>query len=271
LALNLHLTPFMLGAFLGDLSQVKLFDILKPLLTEKKTGRVVIKGKENGEIFFNGGDVVHSKTAHFSGENAFFIIMGWKEGQVLFETEVLPKERTIPITTEQLLLNWSSRKQEFEKIREVIPSSNSLFHLSLQRDGKDKNISADQWNVIVLCNGMKTISEIAKILGWDEYKAIKTVYQLVQMRLLERAEDHGRTKKRLVGPDFFVILERELKKVMGPVAPFIIEDKLAEFGENKESFPQEQALPFAKSLSEEIPNLQKRSEFFKEVTKLLSQ
>ena len=271
LALNLHLSPFMSGTFWGDLSQVKLFDILKPLLTEKKTGRVAIKGKENGEIFLNGGDVIHSRTDLFSGENAFFIIMGWKEGQVLFETEVQPKEKTIPITTEQLLLNWSSRKQEIEKIREVISSSNNLFHLPLQKDGKDKNISADQWNVIVLCSGMKTISEIAKILGWDEYKAMKIVYQLVQMRLLEKGEDHGRTKKRLVRADFFIILERELKKVMGPVAPFIIDDKLVEFGENKESFPQERAYPFVETLSEEIPNPLKRSEFFKGVMRLVSQ
>ncbi|MDI7259299.1 MAG: DUF4388 domain-containing protein [Thermodesulfobacteriota bacterium] len=256
--------------FLGDLSQLKLFDILKPLLTEKKTGRVTIKGKEDGEIFLNRGDVIHSRTNHFVGENAFFIIMGWKDGKVLFEPDAPLKEKTIPITTEQLLLNWSSRKQELEKILEVISSSSTIFHLSLQKDGKEKNISADQWNVLVLCSGMKTISEIAKALEWDEYKALRTVYQLVQMGLLEKGEDQGSTKKRLVRVDFFPILERELKKVMGPVAPFVIDDKLVEFKESKESFPQERALPFAESLIEEIPHPLKRSEFFKVVTKLLS-
>ena len=32
--------------YMGDLSQVKLFDILKPLLTGKKTGRMAFKGRE---------------------------------------------------------------------------------------------------------------------------------------------------------------------------------------------------------------------------------
>ncbi len=256
--------------FLGDLSQINLFDILKPLLTEKKTGRVYIKGKEDGEIFVERGDIIHARTHHFTGENGFFTIMGLKAGRITFEPELFPKEKTIPITTEQLLLNWSSRKQEFEKMKEVIPSANSIFRLSLQKDGKEKNISADQWNVVVLSNGTKTLSEIAKSLEWDEYKTLKTVYQLFQMGLLERAEDRISVKKKSVREDFFTILDMELKKAMGPVAPFIIDDKLVEFGESKESFPQERALPFVEALSEEIPNRSKRNEFLKMSMKLLS-
>jgi hypothetical protein len=253
-----------------DLSQVKLFDILKPLLTEKKTGRVNIKGKEDGEIYLERGDILHARTNHFAGENAFFTIMNWKTGRISFDPEVFQKEKSIPITTEQLLLNWSSRKQEFEKIKEVIPSTNTIFRLSLQKDGKEKNISADQWNALVLSNGINTLSEIAKSLEWDEYKLLKTVCHLVQIGLLERAEDRVSVKKKSVRGDFFTVLDMELKKVMGPVAPFIIDDKLVEFGEGKESFPQERALPFMEALSEEIPNPSKRNEFLKTIMKLLS-
>ena len=32
--------------FLGDLAQIKLFDVLKPLFSGKKTGRIMFKGKE---------------------------------------------------------------------------------------------------------------------------------------------------------------------------------------------------------------------------------
>jgi len=262
--------PFMPETLLGDLSQVKLFDILKPLLTEKKTGRVYIKGKEDGQIYLEMGDIIHSRTDLFNGENAFFTIMGWKAGRITFDPDIFPKEKTILITTEQLLLNWSSRKQEFEKIKEVIPSTNSIFRLSLQKDGKEKNISADQWNILVLSNGTKTISEIAKSLEWDEYKTLKTVYRLVQIGLIERVEDRIPVKKKSMGENFFNVLDMELKKVMGPVAPFIIDDKLVELGEDKASFPQERALPFMEALSEEILNPQKRSEFLKTTMKLLS-
>jgi len=261
---------FMPETLLGDLSQVKLFDILKPLLTEKKTGRVYIKGKEDGQIYLEMGDIIHSRTDLFNGENAFFTIMGWKAGRITFDPDVFPKEKTILITTEQLLLNWSSRKQEFEKIKEVIPSTNTIFRLSLQKDGKEKNISADQWNALVLSNGINTLSEIAKSLEWDEYKTLKTVYRLVQIGLIERVEDRIPVKKKSMGENFFNVLDMELKKAMGPVAPFIIDDKLVELGETRGSFPQERTLPFMEALSEEIPNPQKRSEFLKTTMKLLS-
>jgi hypothetical protein len=90
------------------------------------------------------------------------------------------------------------------------------------------------------------------------------------MGLLEKGEIHKLVKKRPVGDNFFQTVEHELKRTMGPVAPFILEDKLIDFGETKESLSQEQALSFVESLGEEIPNMQKAKEFVKVVKELLS-
>jgi len=256
--------------FLGDLSQVKLFDILKPLLMGKKTGRLSFKGRESGEIYLEMGNIVHAKTPDASGEYSFFSIMGWKMGRITFEPDEPTPERTIPIPSEQLLLNWSSKKMEWERIRELIPSNKAVFRLSLQKDGENKNISADQWNTLALSNGMRTISEVAKTLGWDELKTVRTIYQLIQAGLLERAEVQKPLRKKLVGENFFLTVENELKRVIGPVAPFVIEDKLSEFGETKDSLLQDQVLSFVESLGEEIPHDQKRKAFLKVMTESLS-
>lgn len=256
--------------FLGDLSQLKLFDILKPLLMGKKTGKLSFKGRENGEMYLELGNIVHAKTSDSSGEYGFFTIMGWKMGRITFEPDDVPPERTIPIPSEQLLLNWSSKKMEWERIKELIPSNHAVFCLSLQKDGKDKHISADQWNVLALSNGMRTISEIAKTLNWDELKTVRMIYQLIQAGLLERAEVRKPLRKRLVGENFFLTIENELKKVIGPVATFVIDDKLSEFGETKDSLPQDQALSFVESLGEEIQNDLKRKAFIKVMMGILS-
>ena len=58
--------------------------------------------------------------------------------------------------------------------------------------------------------------------------------------------------------------------VMGPVASFIIEDKLAEFGERKDSFPQDQAALFVELLSEEIASDPKRKAFVKAMSEFLA-
>ena len=256
--------------FLGDLSQVKLFDILKPFLMGKKTGKLLFKGKENGEMYLEIGNIVHAKTPNSSGEYGFFTIMGWKMGRITFEPDELPPERTIPIPSEQLLLNWSSKKMEWERIREMIPSNNAVFRLSLHRDGENKNISPDQWNVLALSNGMRNVSDVAKTLNWDEFKVIRAIYQLVQAGLMEQVGEQKPTKKKLVRENFFSVIENELKKVMGAVSPFVIDDKLMEFEEKRDSFPQDKLLSFVEGLGEEIPQDEKRIEFKKAVMEFFS-
>ena len=114
------------------------------------------------------------------------------------------------------------------------------------------NIRTDEWNVLALANGVRTVSEIAEaIVGWDEFKTSKMICQLMEAGMLERGEEQVPLRKKKVKENFFPSLEHELKKVMGPVASFIIEDKLAEFGERKDSFPQDSAALFVELLSEE--------------------
>jgi hypothetical protein len=256
--------------FLGDLAQVKLFDLLKPLFSGKKTGKITFKGKEGGELYLELGNITHAKTNNGAGEYAFFALMGLKVGKAAFEPDEVPSERTISISTEQLLLNWSYRKQEWDKIKEAIPSPNTVFRLSVQKSPESKNINADQWNVLALCNGTKTISEIIEALNWDEFKTSKTILQLVQLGLLVKAEGQKPIEKRLVGENFFLKVENELKKAVGPVASVIIDDKLNEFGNTAASFPQDQALPFVEALGEEIPRDMQKKEFIKAMMEFLS-
>jgi hypothetical protein len=256
--------------FLGDLSQVKLFDILKPLLMGKKTGKLSFKGKENGEMYLELGNIVHAKTPDAFGEYGFFTIMGWKVGRIAFEPDEPPPGRTIPIPSEQLLLNWSSKKMEWERIREMFPSNRAVFCISTQNNGESKTVSADQWNVLALSNGMRNVSDVAKALSWDEFKVIKAIYQLVQAGLMEQAGEQKPVKKKLVRESFFSVTENELRKVMGAVSPFVIDDKLIEFGERRDSFPQDKLLSFVEALGEEIPQDEKRIEFKKAVMEFFS-
>ncbi len=255
---------------LGDLAQSKLFDVLKPLFSGKKSGKITVKGKEGGELYLELGNITHAKTNSAAGEYAFFFLMGLKAGKALFEPDEVPSERTISISTEQLLLNWSYRKQEWDKLNEVIPSTSAVFRLSLQKSPENKNINADQWNVLALCNGTKTISEIAGSLSWDEFKTSKIIFQLVQLALLERGEDQKPVKKKPVLENFLPMVETELKRVIGPLAPLIINDKLSDLGETKDSLGQDQALSFVERLSEEISNDSKKKEFLRIMTDFLT-
>jgi hypothetical protein len=167
-------------------------------------------------------------------------------------------------------LNWSYRKQEWDKLKEVIPSTSTVFRLSLQKSPENKNINADQWNVLALCNGTKTIAEIAAALSWDEFKTSKILFQIIQLGLLEKVEDQKPIKKKPVSESFMLTVETELKKMIGPLAPLIIADKLSDLGETKDSLGQDQAVSFIEALSEDISHEPKRKEFLKIMTDFLT-
>ena len=127
--------------------------------------------------------------------------MEWRVGKSSFRPDMVSKEKTIPISAEQLLLKWSYRKQEWGKIREVVPSPRAVFRLLVQKNPVEKSIRADQWNVIALANGSRTVSEIAETTGWDEFKTSKTIYELVEAGLFEKRGDKrpsGRGGLRLI-------------------------------------------------------------------------
>ncbi len=260
----------MAQTFLGDLSKSKFFDILKPLLSARTTGKLFIKGKEDAELCISNGSIVHARTLHSLGQNAFFMIMNFETGKILYDSEADLPEKTIDIPTEQLLLNWSYKKHHFEIIKGVIPSKDLIFRLSLLKNAADRSISADQWNVLALCNGVRTVSEMIHALKWDELKMLDTIYQLVQLGFIEKAEVQKPLNKKLVGKDFFRMLESELKKVLGPISPLVIQKKLTEIGEAEDSFSSDLALSFIKAVAEEIPDDQGREQFKKEAIKFFS-
>ena len=260
--------------FIGELSETRLFDLVKPLLDGKKSGMISIKGREYGEIHIEAGQIIHAWTNYNTGEEAILAIMEWRVGRVSFDWEVTTEERTVSESTEQLLTSWTNREEEWKKIRESIPSPGVTFRIAMQGGAENRSIPGDQWKVLALCNGSKRISDIAASLQWDIFKTSKTIFQMVQNGLLERAgevlEEQKPLQKRSVNGDFFPFVENALKKLMGPIAPIIIDDIIAEIGESKESFPQEMVDKLLESIVAEIPDMAKRAEFTKVVHNALA-
>jgi hypothetical protein len=87
---------------------------------------------------------------------------------------------------------------------------------------------------------------------------------------MEQVGEHKPVKKKLIREGFFSAVENELREVMGAVSPFVIDDKLVEFGEKRDSFPQEKLLSFVEALGEEIPQDDKRRGFKKNVMEFFS-
>jgi len=142
-------------------------------------------------------------------------------------------------------------------------------------NAEERNIQGEQWKVLAMCNGATGVAQIADSLGWDMFKTSKTIYQMVQSGLLERASERTEqpqapAQKQYVNGNFFPTLENELRKVMGPIAPIVIEDTIAGFGVSKDSLPLEEIEKFVVAVSQEITENAKRAGFTKAMTEFIS-
>lgn len=266
----------MSNDLIGDLSKTRLFDLVTPLLNRKKSGLIQIKGHEVGELYIEGGNIIHAKTGDSSGEEAILTIMEWDTGRVTFNWEATTDEQTVFMPTEQLLVIWTNRENEWKRIREVIPSLDVVLQMPINSSPEDRNIQAVHWKILALCNGSRTVSDIAEIMKWHPFETSQAMYQMVQNGLLERgsekkAEEKPQAINKTVNGNFFPVIENELSKIMGPMAAIIIDDIIADFGESRDAFPVDRLPPFVQAVGEEIADKAKRALFAKLMTEFLAQ
>jgi hypothetical protein len=251
---------------IGDLSKVRLFDLVKSLVDGKKSGMVVIEGANAAELYIEGGSIIHGKTDAMAGEEAIFSIMDLNDGRVTFNWRLSPEKRTVSMFTEQLMSKWAQREEEWSKIKEVVASPDAVFSIVVDSGGDDRTILSKHWGVLALCNGMRSVSDVAGLLGRSVFEVSETIYEMVGKGVLEKAEVAGTPKARLEGPideAFFMTAEMELKKVMGPIARIIMSDTLAAFGESRDAFPKSRAVSFIETICYQIVDEQKREKFGK--------
>jgi hypothetical protein len=260
--------------FIGDLSKTRFFDLIKPLLAGKKSGLIVVKSDEVGEVYIEGGNIIHAQIGPSTGEDAILAMMEWDSGRVTFDWQTATEEQTVFMPTEQLLMIWTDRENEWKKIKELVPSSSVVFHIPIDGAPEDRSISGIQWKILALCNGSRAVYEIAESLKWQLFETSKVIYQMVREGLLERVPEkeieRKVTIKRTVNGNFFPIIENELRKIMGPMAPIIIDDTIAEFGESREAFPEDQLPPFVQAITDEITDKTKRALFNKSMTEFIA-
>ncbi|MBK8939478.1 MAG: DUF4388 domain-containing protein [Polyangiaceae bacterium] len=105
--------PGTKGGVSGSLAEMALPDVIQILWHGRKTCTVRITSKTgSGELIFSDGQVFDAKFGSKRGEDAFYALLGVKEGDFKIETEVGKIERTINVSPEGLLLEGMRRLDE---------------------------------------------------------------------------------------------------------------------------------------------------------------
>jgi len=251
-------------AFSGSLSQFKIIDIVRLLTSEGKTGVLNLqRGKEKGEMYVTKGALAHAICKDGVGEEAVFAMLTWADGTFNFAPNVMSEEKTIEKNTRALLEEKIKQLEEWQQIKEIIPSQDIVFKLSSKRAPDEVNLKHDSWSVLSQIDGKKTVADISNELKMGEYETARNLYSLFSSGLIEVATAPQRKAKKIVDGGFFELVEKELSEIIGPVAPVILDEEIKDMGEERSSFPVERVSLLVEKVSREIADDTQRIAFQK--------
>jgi hypothetical protein len=246
----------------GNLRKLPLLDILKILISARRTGRLDFKNNARvGEIYLQDGNLVHAVTGAQMGESAIYSLMGWFEGDFNFVSDAEAPERSVEKKAEILLQEAAKQAEEWEKIKKVIPSTDVVFKLSAAGSANTVSLQPEDWQVLAQVNGAQTVAEIAEAVGRDEFTVAKVLYGLAKGALLEVGEKPQARLKATINTTFFGKLEREFIEVMGPMGPLLIDEVIATLGETHDAFPRDRIAELVQGISTYIKDDAKRMRF----------
>ncbi|MFO0694873.1 MAG: DUF4388 domain-containing protein [Polyangiales bacterium] len=117
-------------------------------------------------------------------ETIFFGALLAAEGTYAFvlpdEQTADPRPWTVHLAIQGLLMEGVQRIDEMALFRDKIPHS-QMCPVKIA-DGHDKKIDDNGKKVLAICDGTKTIEEIARVTGLGEFLTTKAVYHLLQAK-----------------------------------------------------------------------------------------
>lgn len=178
-------------ALQGNLEDFDLTDVLQLIHLGKKNGALEIEVEgDRGEIYFESGKVLYAKTKKKMGEDSIHEILRWSEGKFLFSPEKTAPERKMNIPIQNLILDAAKQIDEWKRLEKLIPSIEMIVDFVEDPDvsSEEISLSPEEWKILSLITGEKSIQEIAQLAKLTEFNAAKIFYGLVSSGLVRLKE-----------------------------------------------------------------------------------
>jgi Domain of unknown function (DUF4388) len=183
-------------------------------VTERQMKRAIVEheqtGRRIGEILVGQGAVDQEQiewAVRSQIEDGVFDLLRWDLGAFVWEPDVeIEVEVPLTVTVENLIIEASRRLDEITQIKRKIPSPDIVLSMAPRPpDGAHQiNITSEEWQVLVLVDGRRTVEDIATFTGAEAYQTTRLLFGLMNAGLIENlgtaesAEQHphGRHSER---------------------------------------------------------------------------
>ncbi len=178
--------------FLGNLllkqGRISKVDLERALYLHKTTGKKLGMILVDMELF-SRNEI--STLLKIQVEEIVYNLFSWHEGEFVFQEGKLPKEKDFftELNTMNILMEGTRRIDEWVEIQKGLPDDNELVRIVLTPAVKtgEVNLSLDQFQILSLINGERTVSEIVADSPAGEFVTNRGIYQLINSGLVETA------------------------------------------------------------------------------------
>ncbi len=177
-------------ALSGDLKDFELNDIFQFIQMGGKDGALHIKSDMGtSAIYFKGGNILHAELGANEGTDAINLLLTWKDGTFNFIPGEETDKITIDLPVQNVILEAARQIDEWEKMKDVIPSINVAVDFVEEPDVGDIELHPMEWKALSFIDGNKTVKNIADELEMNSFEVAKILYGLVQSGLIKVIEE----------------------------------------------------------------------------------
>jgi len=141
----------------------------------------LVDGNSKARVYVKEGQqIVHAEVEDFQGEEAFYKLAFWKAGKFQFQVGEEPDKRTINASGTNLLIEATRRLDEWNMFSSKIPSFDvTPYRVPLAEDSGSIRLTRNDWGILRLADGQRSIQQIAESLGIDSFEAGRVVFGLL--------------------------------------------------------------------------------------------
>ena len=154
-------------------------------------------GRRVGEILVERGAVEVEQiewAVRSQIEDAVFDLLRWDLGAFVWEPDVeTDVEVRLTVTVDNLIIEASRRLDEISQIRRQIESPEVVLALAPRppEGAHQINITPEEWQVLVLVDGHRSVADIASFIGTDAFQTTRMLFGLMNAGLIYDATDRA--------------------------------------------------------------------------------
>ncbi|HEY6005702.1 MAG TPA: DUF4388 domain-containing protein, partial [Anaeromyxobacter sp.] len=169
------------ASFAGNLSDMGVVDLVQTLEMGKKSGALHVKSRRGLEAvcYFRDGRILDCELGKLGGENAFYRLLNWQEGEFAIEFRPIEREEKIPVSTQGLLMEGMRRIDEWGRIVEQLPSLDKVFEIDYALLAERLAEIPDDVNALLkLFDGRRTLDQVIEEADYDDLAAAGVISKL---------------------------------------------------------------------------------------------